>query len=61
MILILFPFAAGLFWLAALIDTRDRKPTHPSLRNKTTIRPLPPAAIALGKKPYLGPRNKSSR
>ena len=34
---------------------------HPSLRSRSTVAPLSPEAIALGKKPYLGPMTAKRR
>ncbi len=38
---------------------RDRAANyrHPSLRSRSTVEPLSPEAIALGKKAYLGPKS----
>ena len=57
---------AGLCLIIAIInDIRDyyRKPApHPSLRSqRSQIRPLSPAAVALGEKAYLGPMTAKRR
>ena len=42
---------------------RDRASNyiHPSLKSRSTFEPLSPEAIALGKKPYLGPMTAKRR